>query len=381
MKKILGLMALGLGMIFLSGCGSDDNDDTPIVQQTIQGTVVGSHYEGAWVCVDSNSNARCDGEETITVSDANGNWKLDYPYTKELSVVAEIYVDNIKHSNYSTPPETTLVEKPMIFLAPLQGEVNNQLIVSPISTMVYRSMQENGTSFQIAKESVANELGVSSEALLTNYNVENPSADHIALQQHSAVETEKLGLSMTYHNNYVTFDYEYAGQAKSGGRYTIKDFYVPSAQDPNHHIYINKVVDLELTGDDSARLDFVLGREGSSNVATWWKNRVSSDENIYNRNPDKLNFAFTGYLTLNIDGKYYVFSDLFLAQGKGLVTLFGNDWILGSRNCSYNDSAAALICNAKDENGNAVKFKFSYSSGTLYGNTLEIYRWESSPKP
>ena len=202
MKKAIGLMALGLSMILLSSCGSNDNDnDIPIVQQTIQGSVVGSHYEGAWVCVDSNSNARCDGEETIIVSDSNGNWKLDYPYTKELSVVAEIYVDNIKHTNYPAPPSSTLVEKPMIFIASLQGEVGNQLIVSPISTMVYRSMQENGTSFEVAKESVANELGVSSNTLLTNYNVENPSADHIALQQRSDVETEKLGLSMTYRDN------------------------------------------------------------------------------------------------------------------------------------------------------------------------------------
>ena len=84
MKKRIGLMALGLSMILLGGCGSDDNDDTPIVQQTIQGTVVGSHYEGAWVCVDSNSNDRCDDDEPKAVSDANGNWTLDNPHNSAL---------------------------------------------------------------------------------------------------------------------------------------------------------------------------------------------------------------------------------------------------------------------------------------------------------
>ncbi len=355
MKKILGLMALGLGMIFLSGCGSDDNDDTPIVQQTIQGTVVGSHYEGAWVCVDSNSNARCDGEETITVSDANGNWKLDYPYTKELSVVAEIYVDNIKHSNYSTPPETTLVEKPMIFLAPLQGEVNNQLIVSPISTMVYRSMQENSTSFQIAKESVANELGVSSEALLTNYNVENPTADHIALQQHSVGETEKLGLSMTYHDNVVMFQNDNI----QAGKYVVKDYYIPSAQDPDHHIKIGTVINMDAFDNSGVRLGmltFVLGREGSTNVANWWKNRVSSGENIYNDEPGKLNFAMKGDLTITVSGKTYFFSDFFIGQGHFLLS---NNWWIGSRECSNTGDEYIMTCKGKDESGNTVKFKFT----------------------
>ncbi len=377
MKKLIGLMALGLSMILLSSCGSD-NDDTPPVPQTIQGAVVGSHYEGAWVCVDSNSDGLCDGEEMITVSDANGNWTLDNPHNKELNVVAEIYADNIKHSDYPAPPRATLVEKPMIFIAPLQGEVDGQLIVSPISTLVYRSMQGNGTSFDIAKESVVNELGVSSDVLLTDYNVENPSPDHIALQQHSATETEKLGVTMSYHNNDVIFDFKFAGQVKSGGRYTIKDFYVPSAQDPDHHIFINKVVDLKLTDDDSAKLTFVLGRKGSTNVAHWWNNRISPNETYFGTKPDKLNFAFIGYLTLNVDGKYYVFSDLALAQGYSFPY---NYWTIGSKNCLWSDSAGGIICSGKDESGNTVKFKFTDNSSDTSSDTIGVYRWESSPNP
>ena len=373
MKKVIGLIALGLSMILLSGCGGDDD-----VQPTIQGTVIGSHYEGAWVCVDSNSNDRCDGEETITVSDANGNWTLDNPHNIELNVVAEIYVDNIKHSNYPPPPSSTLVENPMIFIAPLQGEVDDQLIVSPISTMVHSSMQENGTSFEVAKESVANELGVSSDVLLTNYDVENPSPDQATLQQQSAVEIEQLEVTMTYHDNDITFDFEFAGQVKSDGRYTIADFYVRSSQDPDHHIFIDKVVDLQLTGDDSAKLTFVLGRKGSTDTANWWNNRVSSDECLDTAKPDKLNFAFIGYLTLNIDGKYYIFSNFALAQGHSFPS---NYWLCGGKNCLWNNSAFGLICNSKDENGNTVKFKFTDNSTLTSSSTIGVYRWESSPKP
>ena len=362
MKKVIGLMALGLSMILLSGCGSDDNNDTPPVPQTIQGTVVGSHYEGAWVCVDSNSDGLCDGEETITVSDANGNWTLDYPYNKELSVVAEIYVDNIKHTSYPRPPSATLVEKPMIFIAPLQGEVGNQLIVSPISTMVYRSMQNNGTSFEVAKESVANELGVSSEALLTNYNVENPSADHIAMQERSDDETEKLGLTMTYHSNVIDF----LNEGIEGGRYTVLDFYIPSAQDPDHHIKIGTVVKLDVytgIGGEKGKLDFVLGRSSSYSVATWWRNRISSDESNYGEEPDKLNFAMKGDLTIVIGGKSYVFLDFFIAQGHNET---GNNWWIGSRECRYIDKDN-LTCSSIDESGNTVKFKFDqFDEDTFY---------------
>jgi len=351
----LRLMILGLSMIFLSGCGGDSSDNQ--TSQTIQGVVIGSHYEGAWVCVDINSNSTCD-EETITVTDANGHWTLDAPQNRALNVVAEIHVDNIKRSNYPAPPSSTLVEKPMIFVAPLQGEVDDQLIVSPISTMVHTSMQENDTSFEVVKESVAAELEVSSDVLLTNYDVENPSPDQATLQQQSADEIEMLEVTMTYHLNYALFTFKYVGQVESGGRYTITDYYITSGQDPDHHIFKEKVVDLHLTHDSYATLDFVLGRKGSTDTADWWKGRIRSDQNQFNSEPKKLNFAFIGDLTLNIDGKYYVFFDFALAQGH---TAWYNNWWVGGKECrqftGYN--CDCIVCDGKDENGNMVPFVFS----------------------
>jgi len=366
MTKKLRLIILGLSLILLSGCGDDSSDNQ--TSQTIQGVVIGSHYEGAWVCVDSNSNGRCD-EEPKTVSDANGNWTLDDPKNTALNVVAEIYVDNIKHSNYPAPPSETLVEKPMIFVAPLQGKVDNQLIVSPISTMVYESMQENDTSFEVAKESVAIELEVSSDVLLTNYDVENPSPDQATLQQHSAVEIEKLELKMTYRSNYVYFDnYNY----DKGGKYTVKDYYIPSAQDPDHHIKIGTVVKLQIGlnyGVASGWLDFVLGRSSSSAVATWWKNRISSSENNFNSEPDKLNFAMKGNFTIILDGESYVFSDFYIAQGHTLVC---NNWWIGSRECSHTASHT-ITCSSTDESGYTVKFKFV---GTAEADSFTIEKVE-----
>ncbi len=348
MQKLMGLMALGLGMILLSGCG--DDNDTPIVEPTIQGAVVGSHYEGAWVCVDTNLNDRCDGEEKKTVSDANGSWKLDDPQNSELNIVAEIYVDNIKHSSSGS----TLVEEPMIFIASLKGEVDGELIVSPISTMVYRYMQENSASFEVAKESVAKELGVSSETLLTNYNVENPSPDHATLQQHSATETEKLGLGMSYHDN----DVEFYNDDIQAGKYVVKDFYIPSAQDPDHHVKIGTVANMDIfdNGDGlRGMLTFKLGRKGSTHVADWWKHRVSAHENVYNDEPDKLNFAMRGDFTVTVGGKKYVLSDFYIAQGHNWA---GNNWWIGSKECSNTAEDEIMHCNAIDESGKKVVFEF-----------------------
>lgn len=353
MTKKMRLIILGLSLILLSGCGDDSSDNQ--TSQTIQGVVIGSHYEGAWVCVDINSNGRCD-EEPKTVSDANGNWTLDDPQNRALNVVAEIYVDNIKHSNYPAPPSATLVEKPMIFIAPLQGEVANQLIVSPISTMVYRSMQENGMSFEVAKESLANELGVSSDVLLTHYDVENPSPDHVTLQQHSAVEIEKLEVTMSYHNNEVSFQ----NDDIQSGRYVVKDYSIPSDQDPDHNIKIGTVVNMSIISPCyylEGLLTFRLGRKGSTDVANWWKNRVSSDENIHHYDPDKLNFAMKGDLTVKISGKSYVFSDFYIGQGHWL---WENVWWIGSRECSNTGDDEIMTCNCIDESGDTVKFKFTY---------------------
>jgi len=270
-----------------------------------------------------------------------------------------------------TPTSSTLIEKPMIFVAPLQGEVDGQLIVSPISTMVYGSMQENGTSFEVAKEFVANELGVSSDVLLTNYDVENPSPDQATLQQQSAVEIEMLEVTMTYHNNYAHFLYNDDMKIESGGRYTITDYYITSGQDPDNHIFKEKVIDVNPTNDRSGQLKFVLGRKGSTDTANWWKDRISPDQNQYDSEPDKLNFAFIGDLTLNMDGKYYVFSDFALAQGH---TYIYNNWWVGGKECRQFTpySCDCIVCDGKDENGNMVPFVFS---STTTNSTIEVNKY------
>jgi len=215
-------------------------------------------------------------------------------------------------------------------------------------------MQENGTSFEVAKESVSNELGVSSDTLLTNYNVENPSADHVSLQENSDDETEKLGLTMSYHDNDVIFLIDNI----QAGKYVVKDYYIPSAQDPDHHVKIGTVAYMDVyewNDDDAGMLTFKLGREGSTHVANWWKNRVSSNENIYNDEPGKLNFAMKGDLTVTVGGKKYVFSDFYIAQGHNWA---GNNWWIGSRECTNTGEDEIMHCNATDESGKRVIFEF-----------------------
>lgn len=354
MTKKLELIVFFLILTLMSGC-SDDGSVNPI-PQTIQGVVIGSHYEGAWVCVDFDSNGVCDGE-TITVTDANGAWILDDPKDSALNVVAEIYVDNIKHSDYPAPPTSASVEKPMIFIAPLQGEMDGQLIVSPISTMVHTLMKEDDLPFEAAKESVANELGVPTNILLTNYDVENPSPDQIILLDQSAVEIEQIELKMTYHHNYVKFQTN--GPEFIGGNYKVEDFYIPSAQDPNHWIKIGTVVNLDWVDKQTTSLDFVLGRHGSSSVADWWKSKVNSDQNNYNREPGKLNFAMKGAFTVNFEPDQYdtincVFNDFFIAQGH---TWDHNNWWIGGPGCS-NQGGGEVTCDCKDKDGKTIKLSF-----------------------
>lgn len=354
MTKQLGLIILGFSLILMTGC-SDDGSVNP-TPQTIQGVVIGSHYEGAWVCVDFDANGVCDGE-TIAVTDANGAWILDDPKDSDLNVVAEIYVDNIKRSDYPAPPSSAPVENPMIFIAPLKGAVDGQLIVSPISTMVHTSMQEDELPFELAKESVANEVGVPSNILLTNYDVENPSPDQLILLDQSAAEIGRLELKMTYHDNYVKFDIN--GTEFIGGNYKVEDFYIPSAQDPNHWIKIGTVIDLDWVDRQTTSLDFVLGRHGSSHVADWWKSKVHDNQTNYNNEPGKLNFAMKGAFTVNYQASQWdtincVFSDFFIAQGR---TWDHNNWWIGGPGCS-NQDVGSVSCECKDKDGKSIKLTF-----------------------
>lgn len=126
---------------------------------------------------------------------------------------------------------------------------------------------------------------------------------------------------MKYHNNdvYILADNFslFMDDKGSYGSFVIKDSKVTSGQDPDGYIAKGKEIPI---GSDG-KLVFRVGRKGSDAVAEWWCDTVRPECNTFNKNPDELNFAVKGTLTMNavLDSlgiRYTItYDDVCMAQG------------------------------------------------------------------
>ncbi len=119
------------------------------------------------------------------------------------------------------------------------------------------------------------------------------------------------------------------------GTFNLSGLSITSGQDPKAH---NRVSQTQRFSADG-KMMFRVGRKGSTTVARWWKDRVSAGQCTFNDTPNKLNFAFSGALTLNLKGgnvgryvETYRFDEVYFAQGH---TAGSNNWWFGGPNCQY----------------------------------------------
>ncbi|HEY9256999.1 hypothetical protein [Chitinophaga sp.] len=159
---------------------------------------------------------------------------------------------------------------------------------------------------------------------------------------------------MTYHNNDVTFSLK-DNLTLIGGSFEVNDFSVSSGEDPDKHIYKGLKVSVE-----SNRLRFRIGRHGSTETAKWFNLKVAAAQTTFNHSADKLNFALSGTLYLNISGgilagrqQGFTFNNVMLAQGHAGA----NNWWFGGQNCTY-IGGDKVKCVGHNANGDAVTFIF-----------------------
>ena len=150
--------------------------------------------------------------------------------------------------------------------------------------------------------------------------------------------------------------------------YTISDFSITNGQDPDH---VNKVGQVRnFVGD----VTFRVGRKGSSQVATWWRNHIASYQNTFNKGPDDLNFAFIGKLSIVLTGgslggaqERFTLDDIAFAQGHAI----DNNWWFGGKNCSYLSDNTVRAA-AKSANKGTWHFDFHRGSFPQQPNEIEL---------
>ena len=161
---------------------------------------------------------------------------------------------------------------------------------------------------------------------------------------------------MTYHDNDVYFQIEDEYNFINGS-YTVEDFKISSGQDPDGHIKVGQIYNMDKYGN----ISFSVGRHGTSDVADWFNNLVKADQNTFGHTADKLNFAFMGTLVLTISGgnistpqRTFTFKNVAIAQGHAGTT---NNWWFGGPNCTYVPATQANTTGT-DDNGKDIAFLF-----------------------
>jgi hypothetical protein len=168
--KLLKISTLGLLISALVACGggggSSTASSTPTGPVTLSGKVIDGYISGAIVCLDVNSNNKCDKDEPTTTSLAGGAYILP-PYTGSIAglrVIAEVGENAIDEDD----GQKVGAGNTYSLLAPAAASAT----VTPLSTMVSATIAAGGGEAQVsigeALSNVAAKTGIAVEKLVAN---------------------------------------------------------------------------------------------------------------------------------------------------------------------------------------------------------------------
>ena len=189
------------GQVTVSVTASDGDTtpgcaDTETVQVTCTGTIAGvvtsallvpgsateptihaGYYQGATVCADANDNGKCEAGESQTVTDSAGHFSLNV--TSTAPIIADIGTTAVDTANGSTNPSRNVFRTTAAQLADQAGNV----VISPASTEVVRSMEANATDYPTEKGNMATRIGVPAVQVLGDASTLTGAAQTAVLKE------------------------------------------------------------------------------------------------------------------------------------------------------------------------------------------------------
>jgi len=159
--KIFSLSLLcGLALI---GCGSSSSTDSG----TTTAYAIGSIYENATCCFDTDTDDSCIGEATRVLSSSDGSFILNS--TAQNTILCELN-GAIKHLVEGDAGENITSDKKL--RAPVGADDGSgTYIVSALTTKIWDEMeQDSSLTVATAKTKVSNQLGISVDDLTKNFH-------------------------------------------------------------------------------------------------------------------------------------------------------------------------------------------------------------------
>jgi len=146
-----------------------------------------------------------------------------------------------------------------------------------------------------------------------------------------------------------------------GGNYTVTDFMVTPGEDSD--LKVGQIKEF----DDTGLFSFGVDRSSSASVATWFSERIASNQNTFNHEPDELNFAIMGNLILVIGNvnlpngeDSFIFTNIALAQGSSFLS---NNWWFGSKTAVWGETNLVTIVGSGLNSGKNATITFLRGGG------------------
>lgn len=167
------------------------NSDNPALSTA--SSTVASVYQSAKVCFDMNENGMCDAGEPSTMTKADGTFLLSNRTPAPL--VAEISTSST-NSGHSVAQRTVFrATQDQVTAAVVSPLMPANVAVTPLSTEVARMMEDDGLSYIMTKQNLADRLGVPVDQVLNDPNKVSDSATKTALLNESVILSSRFALA------------------------------------------------------------------------------------------------------------------------------------------------------------------------------------------
>ncbi|HEY4370153.1 MAG TPA: alkaline phosphatase family protein [Steroidobacteraceae bacterium] len=133
---------------------------------TVPASSAASYYSGAKVCFDLNNNGVCDTGEPSAVTGATGAYQL--MSAQSAALVAEIPTTATNNGHPVTQRLVLRAAQQQVAESSPTPLVPANVAITPLTTEIARSMEADGLSYQVAKDQLAERLGVSSAQVVSD---------------------------------------------------------------------------------------------------------------------------------------------------------------------------------------------------------------------
>lgn len=247
----------------LAGCnGGDDDSDSDnntSTSQSMQGVVTGSNYTpgsatnptidpayfaNAKVCVDANTNGKCDPEENPVATDANGAFSLKAAAGS--SLLADIGTDST-----NTASGAKVARRMALRIS--ADEINDQgagkIVISPMSSEIQRMVEDDSSNYATEKANLAARLNVQ-------------PAD-VIVDVHTTQDATRT--SLLFETNQLSNRYTYATTKLDRGDLYPDALAVPGG-DPELTNMINVTPETATTPETRKPITFLQAQQAAFNV-------------------------------------------------------------------------------------------------------------------